>query len=64
MPNKTFLVRLRSNTIQHVRAATIEIHGKHLVFMTAERKLAALFLFEIIESWNEIVSPEPYPPVS
>ncbi len=41
MPNKTFLVRLRSDAIQYVRAATVEIHGEHLVFLTAEGKLAA-----------------------
>ena len=54
MPNKTFLIRLRSNAIQHVRAATVEIHGEHLVFLKAKGKLAALFLFEIVESWSEI----------
>ena len=58
MPNKTFLVRLRSDALQHVRAAAVEMHGEHFVFLTAEGKLAALFLFEIVESWNEI-EPEP-----
>jgi hypothetical protein len=57
MPNKTFLVRLRSDTIHHVRAATVEIHDDHLVFLTAEGMLAALFLFEIVESWSEIGPP-------
>jgi hypothetical protein len=54
MPNKTFLVRLRSDAVQYVRAATVEIHGDHLVFLTAKGKLAALFSFAIVESWNEI----------
>jgi hypothetical protein len=44
MPNKTFLVRLRNNAIQQVRADTVEIHGSHLAFLTAKGKLAALFL--------------------
>jgi hypothetical protein len=61
MTNKTFMVRLRSNSIQQVRATTVEIHGKHLVFLTAKGKLAALFSFAIVETWNEI-APEPYPP--
>jgi hypothetical protein len=54
MLNKTFLVRLRNNNIQHVRAATVEIRGEHLAFLTAEGALAALFLFSIVESWNEM----------
>jgi hypothetical protein len=55
MPNKTFLVRLRDNAaFHHVRAATVEIHGEHLAFLTAKGKLAALFLLDMVESWNEI----------
>jgi hypothetical protein len=56
MPDKTFLVRVRvpSGALQHVRAATAEIHGDHLVFLSSDGKLAALFLLEIVESWNEI----------
>jgi hypothetical protein len=63
VPNKTFLVRLKSDGLQHVRAATVEMHGEHLVFLTAKGELAALFFFAIIESWNEI-APEPNPPAS
>jgi hypothetical protein len=56
MPNKTFSVRLRSDALQRVRAATVEIHGKHLAFLTEEGKLAALFLLDLVESWKEIAS--------
>jgi hypothetical protein len=56
MPNKTFLVRLRSDANQHVRATTVEVHGNHLVFLTEKGKLAALFLLDLVESWNEIAS--------
>jgi hypothetical protein len=56
MPNKTFLVRLRSNSDQHVRATTVEVHGNHLVFLTEKGKLAAAFLLDLVESWNEIAS--------
>ena len=56
MPNKTFLVRLRSNEHLHVSAATVELHGEHLAFLTDKGRLAALFLFETVESWNEIES--------
>jgi hypothetical protein len=40
------------------RAATVEMHGEHLAFLTAKGKLAALFVLETVESWNEIVSGE------
>ena len=59
MPNKGFLVRLRSDAIQQVRAATIEVHGQHLVFLTAKGKLAAVFLLDLIEGWNEIEPASP-----
>jgi hypothetical protein len=54
MPNKTFLVLLRSNVHQHVRATRVEVHGNHLVFLTAKGKLASVFLLDLVESWNEI----------
>jgi hypothetical protein len=56
MPNKTFLVRLRSEAIQYVRASTVEVHGKHLVFLTEKGKLAGAFLLDLVDSWNEIAS--------
>jgi hypothetical protein len=59
MPNRTFLVRLRSDAIQQVRAATIEVHGQHLVFLTAKGKLAAVFSLDLVESWNEIEPASP-----
>jgi hypothetical protein len=34
----------------------VEFYGEHLAFLNAEGKLAALFLMEIVESWNEIGS--------
>jgi hypothetical protein len=58
MPNKTFLVRLRNDALQHVRAATVEMQGEHLVFLTEKGELAALFLMELVESWNEIAPEE------
>jgi hypothetical protein len=60
MPNRTFLVRLRDHAIHQVRAATVEIHGEHLAFLTAKGKLAALFLSDMVESWNEIDSASRY----
>ncbi len=53
MVNQTYLVALKlSQDVQHVVAATIEVHGEHLVFLNAERKLAALFPMKIVQSWS------------
>jgi hypothetical protein len=56
MPEKTYLVRLKVSraAFQQVKAVRAEIHGDHLVFVNSDGKLAALFLMEIVESWNEI----------
>jgi hypothetical protein len=54
MADRTYIVALKSPDLplQHVVAATAEVHGEHLVFLTAEGKLAALFLLDIVQSWN------------
>jgi hypothetical protein len=58
MPAKTFRVLLKppSRALQHVVAVSAEIYGEHLVFLNSEGELAALFLMEIVESWNVIAS--------
>jgi hypothetical protein len=40
--------------LQHVLATSVEFYGEHLAFRNSQNKLAALFLVEIVESWNEI----------
>jgi hypothetical protein len=52
--DQTYLVALKlpSRAVQHVIAASLEIHGGHLVFFNAEGELAALFLLEIVQRWN------------
>jgi hypothetical protein len=54
MADRTYLVALKPPYIplQHVVAATIEVHGEHLVFLAANGKLAALFLLDVVQSWN------------
>ena len=51
---QTYLVALKlpSRAVQHVIAASLEIHGENLVFFNAEGELAAMFLMEIVQSWN------------
>jgi hypothetical protein len=58
MPDKTFLVRLRPPEIstQPVIAARVEFQGEHLAFLNSKGELAALFLFEIVESWTKMAS--------
>jgi hypothetical protein len=55
MLDRIYLVRLKapSHALQQVRAATFEVHGDHLVFLTENGKLATLFLLDLVESWNE-----------
>jgi hypothetical protein len=52
--DQTYLValKLRSRAVQHVIAASLEIHGEHLVFFNAEGDWRRLFLLEIVQSWN------------
>jgi len=58
MPNKTYLVRLKppSSAVQHVVAAETWILDNHLVFLDAKGDVAALFLVDLAESWDEIPS--------
>jgi hypothetical protein len=54
MIERTYLVALKppNPPLQQVVAASVEVHGEHLVFLTTEGKLAALFLLDIVRSWN------------
>ena len=56
MPDKTYLVRLKEPDAapQFVRAASVEIHGEHLVFLRSSGELSALFLLEIVRDWSVI----------
>jgi hypothetical protein len=58
MDEKTFLVRLKAPSLglQQVVAARAEIQEDHLVFVHSDGRLAALFLLDLVESWNEILS--------
>ena len=52
--NQTYLVALQppNQAVQQVIAATVEFHGEHLTFLAADGKLAALFLQDMVRSWN------------
>ena len=61
MVDRTYVVTLRppSRAIQQVFAARAEVRGSHLVFVDAKGHLAALFLLELVESWNALPSETP-----
>lgn len=54
--SKIFLVELKepSGAIQRVRAAGFELQDEHLVLVTADGQLVALFLLETVKSFNEM----------
>jgi hypothetical protein len=56
MPDKNYLVRFKESNLapQLVRAATVEIHGEHLVFCQSGGELSALFLLEAVRDWEEL----------
>ena len=58
MPNKTYRVCLKppSSVVQHVVAAETRILDNHLVFLGAKGDIAALFLVDLVESWDAIPS--------
>ena len=59
MPVKTWLIRFKQSDqiTELVTASGAEIHGDHLVFLRADRSLAALAVLESVESWSEIGLP-------
>jgi hypothetical protein len=58
---KSYLVRFKCSKLppQPVTAASVQIHGEHLVFLRSDGSLAALFVLEIVESWSEVESSGP-----
>jgi hypothetical protein len=57
MPDdKTFLLQLKPPWLPTciVVAASAEIHGEHLILLNARGQLAALFVLEMVESWNHL----------
>jgi hypothetical protein len=58
MQDKTFIVRLkRPETMTvSVKAVRAEIRGDHLLLFDSVGSLAALFLIELVESWNGVQS--------
>jgi hypothetical protein len=54
--NKQFRTFAVATVNRNVSASRFEIQGEHLVFVNSKGDLAALFLMEIVASWNEIAT--------
>jgi hypothetical protein len=56
MADTAYLVRFKEADwpSEMVIAQSIESRGEHLVFLRSNGSLAALFVFEIVESWSEV----------
>ncbi len=56
MPDTTYLLQLKPPgfSTRIVTAATAEIHGEHLVLLNSRGQLAALFVLDMVESWNRL----------
>jgi hypothetical protein len=52
MVDHNYRVRIRTQTVQHVSASTVQLHGDHLVFVNSKGQLTALFLTNLVRSWN------------
>jgi hypothetical protein len=58
MVRKTYLVRFKESDLSPVvvEAERVEVHGEHLVFLSASGELSAMFLLEVVKEWSEIDS--------
>jgi hypothetical protein len=54
---KTFLITFRPPELgtRVIMADHAEVHGEHLVFVTASGDLVMLFLVDLVHSWNEVL---------
>jgi hypothetical protein len=52
MVDHSYRVRLKTQTVHHVIASTGQLYGDHLVFVNSHGQLVALFLNNVVRSWN------------
>ena len=55
MADKRYLIRLRlpGRAIHVLIAASVGVHGDHLVFLNSKGELMFLIMLEAVESWTE-----------
>jgi len=56
MPDRYYSVRFKEADLapERVRAAKVEVHGEHLVFLSSTGELSALFLRDVILDWEPL----------
>jgi hypothetical protein len=52
MVDHNYRVRLTTQTVQHVIASTVQLHGDQLAFVNSKGQPTALFLKNLVGSWN------------
>jgi hypothetical protein len=52
MVDHSYRVRLTTKTVRHVIASTVRLYGDQLVFVNSSGQLTALFLRNLVRSWN------------
>ena len=52
MADHIYRVRLKTQTVHHIIASTVELQGDHLVFVNSKGQLTALFLKSVVQSWS------------
>jgi hypothetical protein len=57
--DQTYLVALKppNPPLQQVVAATVEVHGEHLAFLSTDGKLGAFFRLDTVQSWYVLPGP-------
>ena len=59
MADHNYRVHLTTQTVQHVIASTVQLHGDHLVFVNAKGQLTALFLKDLVRRWKMLPNTVP-----
>jgi hypothetical protein len=59
MVDHSYRVRLKNQTVKHVIASTVQLHGDHLVFVNSNGQLTALFLKSLVRSWSMLPNVAP-----
>jgi hypothetical protein len=56
MSSKKFVIRFKPQGLepQIVVADRVEFHGDHIVFLTKEGQLSAMFVMDVVESWSDV----------
>jgi hypothetical protein len=59
MADHNYRVHLTTQTVHHVIASTVQLHGDHLVFVNSKGQLTALFLKDLVRTWNMLPNMAP-----